>query len=196
MYQHDYVLKKIENEADNERWPIIGPQKGQVLVEAVRKFQPKRVLEVGTLVGYSTILMSQYLPQKAKIIAVEIDPQIARLARNNFSAAGISGRVELEIGDAREVIERLAGPFDLVFLDAAKEQYLQYLQSVEEKLSPNAVIVADNVKIFADTLSDYLQYVRRRGPYESETYDFGFDAVEVSRKKPPAVRKEKLAVNS
>lgn len=177
---HAEVLKEIEKRAGQNNWPIIGREKGRLLGEVVKKYQPKRVLEVGTLVGYSAILMSKHLPKGARIVTLEINPEIARIARENFGKAGISEMVALKVGDAIEIIPKLSGPFDLVFLDAAKEQYLRYLKLAEPKMPPQVVIVADNVKIFANQMTDYLDYVRAGGGYESQTYDFGSDAVEVS----------------
>lgn len=174
------ILKELESKAGENNWPIIGPEKGRLLGEVVKKYQPKRVLEVGTLVGYSAILISKHLPKGGKIVTLEINPEIAQVARDNFAKAGVSELVELKLGDALELIPKLSGPFDLVFLDAAKEQYLQYLKLAEAKMSPNAVVIADNVKIFARQMADFLEYVRESGKYESQIHDFGFDAVEVS----------------
>ncbi len=90
--------------------------------------------------------------------------------------------MEIRVGDAKQLISAVAGPIDLLFLDAAKEEYLAYLKLAEPLLAPKAVVVADNVKRFADAMRDYLEYVRKSGNYESECHDFGFDAVEVSRR--------------
>lgn len=176
--KQDEILKEIESKAKEEHWPIIGSKKGQVFAEVISKYHPKRVLEIGMLVGYSAILMSKFLDSNAKIITIEINPKIAEIAARNFKKAGIENMLEIKVGDALEILPKLSGPFDLVFLDAAKEQYLAYFKAVEKKLSPQAVVVADNVKIFAEAMSDYLEYVRKN--YQSQIYDFGFDAVEVS----------------
>lgn len=160
--------------------PIIGREKGAVLEKLVQENQPKLILEIGTLIGYSAILMGMHL-KKGRIISLEIDLQAADRARKNIEKAGLSAKVEIITGDAQETIPRLKGMFDMVFLDAAKSVYLPCLKLVEGKLSPEAVIVADNVKMFAQEMQDYLEYVRNSGKYKSKTVDFGFDAVEVSR---------------
>lgn len=176
------VLREIEEQAKHTFLPIIGPEKGKVLVDIVKKYQPKRILEVGTLVGYSTILMSQYLPRGRKIITIEINPQIAEVAKENFKRAGVDNLIDLKVGDALKIIPTLTGLFDLLFLDAAKEEYLNYLKLAEGKLSKNAIVVADNVGMFVNAMQDYLDYVRNSPKFESKTIDFGFDAVEVSLK--------------
>lgn len=178
----DRILADIEEQSKYTFLPIIGPQKGKILVDAVKKHRPKRILEVGTLVGYSAILISQHLSESGKITTIEINPQIAKIAKENFKNAGVEKIIDLKIGDAIDIIPTLASPFNLLFLDAAKEEYLQYLKLAESKLSKNAVVVADNVGMFVDAMSDYLDYVRNSVKYESRTIDFGFDAVEVSQR--------------
>jgi predicted O-methyltransferase YrrM len=88
----------------------------------------------------------------------------------------------LLIGPALELIPRLRGPFNMLFLDAAKDEYYRYLKASEPKLDDHAVVVADNVKKFEDELHDFLDYVRHSGKYRSRTFDFGTDAVELSEK--------------
>lgn len=182
MNKADQVLKEIEEQSKKIFLPIIGSQKGQILAHAIKKVEPKKVLEVGTLVGYSTILMAKHLPKGGKITTVEIGPQIANIAKQNFKKADVSQKIDLKIGDAQETVPTLKGPFDLVFLDAAKEEYLTYLKLTEPKLTSKAMVIADNVKIFADAMLDFLDYIRKSGKYKSQTFDFGQDAVEVSVK--------------
>lgn len=176
----DRILKEIEEETRKEFLPIIGPQKGKVLVDLIIKHQPKKILEVGTLIGYSAILMGEYLQKDGQIITIEIDPPDVRRAKENIKKAGMENRIQILIGDAVERIKELDGPFDLLFLDAEKEEYLAYLKAAENKLSSNAVIVADNAGVFAEEMKDYLTYVRNSKKYKSTTLDFGFDAVEVT----------------
>jgi predicted O-methyltransferase YrrM len=148
----------------------------------LKRYRPRQVLEIGTLVGYSSILMGQHLPKDGAITTVEIDRDRAALAREHFKEAGLSERISLLIGPALKVIPRLQGPFDMLFLDAAKDEYYRYLKASEPKLGEHAVVVADNVKMFEDQLHDFLDYVQGSGKYRSSTFDFGFDAVEVSER--------------
>ena len=176
------VLKGIERLAARYDLPIIGPEKGKVLVDILKRYRPRLVLEIGTLVGYSSILMGQYLPEDGAITTIEIDRDRAALAREHFREAGLSERISLLIGPALKVIPRLHGPFGMLFLDAAKEEYYSCLKACEPKLDEGAVVVADNVKMFGGQLHDFLDYVRNSGKYRSRTFDFGFDGVEVSER--------------
>lgn len=176
------ILSQIEALSEKHFLPIIGPAKGAVLTEAIRKFKPKRVLEVGTLIGYSAILMGKDLASDAELITIEIHRDEAELAEKNISQAAIPPKVQVLVGDAREIIPKLPGSFDMVFLDAEKNEYLQYLLLVENKLHMGSVVVADNAGIFADQMSDYLGYVRSSGRYKSRYLPFGGDGVEVSVK--------------
>jgi predicted O-methyltransferase YrrM len=183
------VLRRIELLAARQDLPIIGPEKGKVLVDVLKRYRPKRVLEIGTLVGYSSILMGQHLPEDGTITTIEIDRDRASLAREHFKEVGLSERITLLIGPALKVIPKLRGPFNMLFLDAAKDEYYRYLKASEPKLAEHAVVVADNVKMFQDQLHDFLDYVRDGGRYRSKTFDFGFDAVEVSEKTKRRIQK-------
>jgi len=178
----DAVLRGIEELSRTEFLPIIGTVKGKYLVDTVRRFKIKSVLEVGTLVGYSAILIASNLPREGKVVTIEIKPQSAKLARENILKAGMAGKIEVHTGNALTVIPRIKSRFDMVFVDAAKDEYLRYLKLSESKLVKGGVVFADNVKMFANEMQDYLDYVRNSGKYKSENIDVGFDAVEISTK--------------
>lgn len=180
MSKADRVLKEIEATTEKQFLPIIGPDKGQVLNKVIRKTKPKRILEIGTLIGYSTILMAKELDPDAHLVTIEIHDDGAKLARENIKKAGVRPKIEVIVGDAVRVIPKLTGKFDVVFIDAAKEEYFEYLKLVEKKLHKGSVIVADNVGISAGQMKDYLDYVRSSGKYTSEYMPFGEDGVEVS----------------
>jgi len=185
------VLEAIEKEAPREGWPIIGPTRGVILDEVVVKYKPSRILEVGTLVGYSAIRMGRHLKKEGRIVCVEVNQDMARSASLNFERAGLSGKIEVMVGDALEILPTLTDRFDMVFLDAVKEDYRAYLTSVERLLHKGSVVAADNVKSHAKEVMEYLDYVRNSGKYESvyresaDNYRYGTgrfeaDAVEVS----------------
>ena len=178
----DEVLRLIEQMSKKNFLPIIGPQKGKILTEEIRKLKPKRVLEVGTLIGYSAILMGKELDNKAEIVTIEIHRNEAELAGKNIVKANIQARVKIIAGDALPVIPTLIGQFDFAFIDAEKSEYFQYLTLAEDKLRKGAVIFADNALIFADQMSDYLDYVRNSGKYQSHFIQVGEDGVEISVK--------------
>jgi predicted O-methyltransferase YrrM len=140
----DEVLREIEEMAESEFWPIIRLDKGKVLAEVVRKVKPKKVLEVGTLIGCSAILIGKELDKKAMITTIEIHASEAKTAEENIKRSGIPPKVNVVVGDALKVLPRLKGRFDAVFIDADKTEYLQYLKLMEDKLHEGTVVVADN----------------------------------------------------
>lgn len=162
--------------------PIVGSEKGRVLVSIVEKTGPKRVLEVGTLIGYSAILMGEHLSSDSRLITIEIHEEEAKAAEANIRKAEISAKVDVLVGDALEILPKLTGKFDLVFIDATKEEYLQYLRLVEPKLHKGSVLVADNAGIFAEQMKDYLDYVRNSGKYRSTFVSVNEDGLEISEK--------------
>lgn len=163
MSEAERVLREIEEMARKGLLPhpIIGPRRGSILVRLIREHRPKRVLEIGTLVGYSTILMGKELDSDAYLITIEKDAESARKAIENIRRANIPPRVEVLVGDALEIIPRLEGMFDFVFIDAEKSEYLDYLLLIENKLRKGAVIVADNAR----HAPEFLDYVRYSGKY-------------------------------
>jgi predicted O-methyltransferase YrrM len=178
------VLEKIEALAKTQGGlPILGPRKGKLLADLVRRHKPRHILEVGTLIGYSAILMARELDPGARITCVEISPDNAAKARANFAEAGVADRIDIVVGPGTAVIPKLAGPFDFMFVDAHKDEYLDYLEAAEPKLTKTAVVVADNVGRFKREVGPFLERVRKGGGYTSETHDFGSDAVEVSHRR-------------
>ena len=178
----DAVLREIEKLSKRTYLPILGPEKGKHLVGTVKRFNVKNVLEVGTLIGYSAILIALNLPQEGRVVTMEMNPESARLAEENIQRAGLADKIEVHIGDALTVIPRMGGSFDMVFLDAAKDEYLEYLKLSEDKLMRGAVVFADNVKTPTHEMRDYLNYVRNSGRYRSDYVDMVFDGVEISTK--------------
>ena len=183
------ILREIEAIGKRSFIPSIGPVKGKILAEILKETRPKRILEVGALYGYSAILMAKNSPPKTEIISVEKNPEHVRIAMENIRRANMEGRIRVVEGDGRTELGKLSGIFDLIFLDAEKTQYFAYLKAVEKNLHKGSVIVADNVGIFKDQMQDYLEYVRKKGPYKSRTLetllefsDSTKDAMEISEK--------------
>lgn len=127
---------------------VSAPQ-GRFLALMVGISGARRVLEIGTLGGYSTIWMARALPAGGRLISLELDPKHAEVARRNLARAGVGDRVEIRVGPAldslRELARAPAAPIDLAFLDADKVEYADYLTGVVPLLSDRAVLVADNV---------------------------------------------------
>jgi len=186
----DTVLREIEEMGKKSFIPSIGPVKGKILAEIVRKHKPRKILEVGALYGYSAILIAKNSPANAEITSVEKDPEHAKITEQNVERARLEDQIKVIQGDAMEILRKLPGPFDLVFLDAEKTQYLDYLKAVEDKLHQGSVVVADNVGVFQDQMQNYLHYVRNTGRYRSRTIDTLLefsettkDAMEISEKR-------------
>jgi predicted O-methyltransferase YrrM len=190
------VLKSLERMGEKEFVPSIGPVKGKILSKIIRKHKAKTALEIGTLAGYSAILIASLLPndesrKKAVVTTIEIDKKTASIAMKNVQKAGFSDKIEIIIGDALEAIPKLDHKFDLLFLDAAKDEYLRYLKLAEQKnLHKNSIVVADNVGVSEQQMLDYLEYVRNSGFYMSMTIETELeytpgvkDAIEMSIKK-------------
>lgn len=178
----DKVLKKIEGVAKRQFLPIVGPKKGRVLAEVIREIKPKRILEVGTLIGYSAVLMAKELESDAHLTTIEIHANEAKLARENIRKAQVPPTIDVIIGDAIQVLPELSGKFDMVFIDADKREYRKYLRLVENRLHQGSVVIADNAGIFADQMKDYLDYVRFSGKYSSKYVAVGEDGLEISVK--------------
>ena len=190
------VLKSLERMGEKEFVPSIGPVKGKILSKIIRKHKAKTALEIGTLAGYSAILIASLLPndesrKKAVVTTIEIDKKTASIAMKNVQKAGFSDKIEIIIGDALEAIPKLDHKFDLLFLDAAKDEYLRYLKLAEQKnLHKGSIVVADNVGVSEKQMLDYLEYVRNSGFYKSKTIETELeytpgvkDAIEISIKK-------------
>lgn len=178
----DTVASEIEAATEKEFLPIVGPYKGKYLAEEVRRTKPMHVLEVGTLIGYSAILMGKEMQNGSEIVTIEIHRDEAQRAAENVLRANIPAKVTIITGNALDIIPTLRGQFDFAFIDAEKTEYLQYLKLAEPKLGKGAVVFADNAGIFATQMSDYLDYVRRSGKYRSRFIQVGDDGVEISIK--------------
>ena len=139
------LLEEIEQEALASYVPIIRKETQSLLKTLLTMLRPARVLEVGTAVGFSALLMSEYLPEDAHITTIEKYEKRIPIARQNFRRAGKEEQITLIEGDAMEVLRSLDGPFDFVFMDAAKGQYPHYLPEVLRLLTPGGVLMSDNV---------------------------------------------------
>jgi predicted O-methyltransferase YrrM len=165
------------------RWhiPVIGRTKGRVIRRLIDQHRPRRAVEIGSLLGYSAILIAGSLRPGGRLVCIEAHPYLAHVVADNIEEAGLARRVKVVAGDALRVLPLVRGRFDFVLLDAAKEDYLDYLRQLEPKLTRGAVVVADNTGVFRREVAPYLEYVRdTAGRYRSREYDFGDDAMEVS----------------
>ncbi|HMI98460.1 MAG TPA: class I SAM-dependent methyltransferase [Gaiellaceae bacterium] len=124
---------------------MVGRIEGQFLATLVRLRGARRILELGTFTGYSSISMASALPPDGSIITCDVDPKATTIARRYMDESGYGDRIEIRLGPALETIETLQGPFDLVFIDADKPNYKAYYEAVLPLLGENGLVIADNV---------------------------------------------------
>jgi caffeoyl-CoA O-methyltransferase len=147
----DEVLASTLERADQAGLPSIAvsAMHGRLLQVLTAAAGARRVLEVGTLAGYSTIHLARELPADGEVVTIERSPEHAEVARRNLDAAGLDARAEVRVGPALDVLAALidegAGPFDVVFIDADKAPYTEYLQAAVQLSRPGTIVVADNV---------------------------------------------------
>jgi caffeoyl-CoA O-methyltransferase len=141
----DALLERMEKLAADEGHPIADPEVAQLIRILVRSARPRRVLEVGTNIGYSVIVMGRECDRDVVVETIEIDHNILSKARGFVSEASLPCRVVFHEGAALDVIPRLTGPFDFVFIDCVKTEYQQYLDLLLPKLELGALIVCDNL---------------------------------------------------
>ena len=144
------------------------PGDAMLLRILVQSTGAKRGVEVGSATGYGALQMGVGFERNGgHLFTIDIDPDMVRTTRNNLKQAGLENTVTVIEGDALQVLPKLEGEFDFVFIDALKRDYLKYLQAIEPKLKPGAVVVADNVIQSAREMRDYLEYVQTSPKYET-----------------------------
>lgn len=139
------ILEQIEQEAIEAYVPIIRKEMQQFLKMLLAVKRPLRILEVGTAVGFSAILMAEYDPVHCEITTIENYEKRIHIARENFKRAGKEKQITLLEGDATEVLKTLEEPYDFIFMDAAKGQYIHFLPDIIRLLGEQGVLVSDNV---------------------------------------------------
>ncbi|GAB6181455.1 O-methyltransferase [Desulfotomaculum defluvii] len=144
--EKDKIFHEMEEEAKEKIVPIVEPEMGQLLYWLAFTKKSKRVLEVGTAIGYSTLWLAKaVLPLGGKITTMEINGPRAESANKYFKKAGVEGQIKLVFGDAREMLFTLKGPYDFIFLDAAKGKYIEFLDKCIELLEPGGLLVAEDI---------------------------------------------------
>lgn len=155
------LLDAIEAEAVRDYVPIIRKEMQSFLKMMLQLQQPRRILEVGTAVGFSAILMAEYNPKSCEITTIENYEKRIPIARENFKRAGKQDMIELLEGDATQVLKTLQEPFDFIFMDAAKGQYLNFLPDILRLLSPGGILISDNVLQDGDIVESRFAVTRR-----------------------------------
>lgn len=169
------VIEEIEKEALEAGVPIIRKETQSFLKTFLLMRKPGRILEVGTAVGFSAILMSRYMPRDGHITTIENYEKRIPVARENFKRAGQEERICLLEGDALEVMRTLEGPYDFIFMDAAKGQYIHYLPEVMRLLAPDGVLISDNVLQEGDLLESRFAVERRNRTIHSRMREYLYE---------------------
>jgi predicted O-methyltransferase YrrM len=141
----DVVLAEMEAQGAAEGIPIVVPETGALLHLLARACGARRVLEVGTAIGVSTLYLARALPEDGQVVSFEIDEARQSVARDYLERAGLLERVDLRLQDAREGLASLSGGFDLAFIDGVKAQYGDYLEAALPLLRPGGILAVDNV---------------------------------------------------
>ena len=155
------ILDTIEREALDSYVPIIRKEMQSFLKLLLAMQKPKRILEVGTAVGFSAILMAEYNPYPCEIVTIENYEKRIPIAQENFVRAGKENQITLIEGDATEVLKTLEEPFDLIFMDAAKGQYINFMPDILRLLKKDGVLVSDNVLQDGDIIESHFVVTRR-----------------------------------
>lgn len=155
------ICNLIEKEALNDNVPIIRKEMGNLLKVLIALKQPERILEVGTAVGYSSILMSENMPQNCRITTIENYEKRIPVAKNNFKRAGKEEVITLLEGDAMDILKELDGTYDFIFMDAAKGQYINFLPELLRLMPAGGLLISDNVLQEGDIVESRYGVTRR-----------------------------------
>lgn len=191
------LLYNLRKQAEEENVPIITKDTEKLMHVLLAMNQPKRILEIGTAIGYSAISFASFL-EHVEIVSLELRDIMYERALINIKQSGLSPKIQVIKGDAKEVLPSIEGPFDMVFIDAAKGHYKVFFDSVQSLLSNQAVIVSDNVlykgmtasnkllikrkRTIAKRMREYLKYISNHTKYDTAILPVG-DGISISVRK-------------
>lgn len=168
-------LDQIEREALETNVPIIRTQTQGLLRFLLALRKPMSILEVGCAIGFSALLMSEYAPGGCKITTIEKYDKRIPVARKNFERAGKEKEITLLEGDAADILKELTGPYDFIFMDAAKGQYVNFLPDTLRLLSPGGLLVSDNVLQDGDVMESRFAVTRRNRTIHSRMREYLYE---------------------
>ncbi len=168
-------LDELERYALQTQVPIIRKSTQQLLKFLLASARPERILEVGTAIGFSALLMSEYGPAGCRITTIEKYEKRILQARENFARAGRAEAITLLEGDAAELLPALQECYDMIFLDAAKGQYIHFLPDILRLLAPGGLLVSDNVLQDGDIIESRFAVTRRNRTIHSRMRDYLFE---------------------
>ncbi len=169
------ILDEIEKEAIETYVPIIRKEMQTFLKLILSIKKPLRILEVGTAVGFSAILMAEYNPAACQIVTIENYEKRIPIARENFKRAGKEEQITLLEGDAAEVLKTIEEPFDFIFMDAAKGQYIHFMPEVMRLLKKDGILISDNVLQDGDIIESRFVVTRRNRTIHKRMRDYLYE---------------------
>ncbi len=168
-------LNEIEDEAKKTNVPIIRTEMQSLLKFLLAMKRPASILEVGCAIGFSALLMSTYAPENCHITTIEKYEKRIPIARENFRRAGKEKEITLLEGDATDILKELSGPYDLIFMDAAKGQYIHFMPEVLRLLSVGGLLISDNVLQEGDIIESRYAVTRRDRTIHSRMRDYLYE---------------------
>ena len=166
------IVRTIEQEAIRDYVPIIRKESQSLLRVLLKIKKPGQVLEVGTAIGFSAILMGECLPENSHLTTIEKYEKRIPIAKENFKRAGMEDKITLLEGDAVEVLKGLEGPYDFIFMDAAKGQYIHFLPDILRLLSKGGILLSDNVLQDGDIIQSRFAVERRNRTIHSRMREY------------------------
>lgn len=151
------ILKKLRRETyqkTTQPHMISGYQQGRLLTIISKILQPKKILEIGTFTGYAALCMAEGLPENGKLITLDVNEDLAYIPKKYFAESEFSEKIDFRIQDAKEFLKKTDEVFDLVFIDADKENYVEYLKLIKPKIKSGSVVIFDNVLWYGKVLEE------------------------------------------
>ncbi|MDY4560409.1 MAG: O-methyltransferase [Peptostreptococcus porci] len=192
------LLKEMEIYAEDNSVPIIHKEVSELLKVILKIHKPKRILEIGCAIGYSSIFFADVLNNDVEIITTERNPIMLEKAYENIKKAGLSDKIKILVGDAEETLKDIDGDFDMVFIDAAKGQYKLFFDIVFDKVKNGGIVISDNIlykgmiasddfvvkrkKTIVKRMRDYLDYICHQEFLDTSIIPIG-DGVAISYKR-------------
>lgn len=168
-------LNEIEREAKETNVPIIRTQMQSLMKFLLAVHKPMSILEVGCAIGFSALLMSEYAPAGCRITTIEKYEKRIPIARENFKRAGREDSITLLEGDAADILKELTGTYDLIFMDAAKGQYIHFLPDILRLMPEGGLLVSDNVLQDGDIIESRFAVTRRNRTIHSRMRDYLYE---------------------
>ncbi len=198
LWEDKRELQELERRAHQKNIPIISRETANIIKSILTVKKPKLILEIGTAIGFSTLWMARYTDLDTEIVTIERNQKRFDEARKNIKEFGFNDKVTFKFGDAQEVVPYLRRKFNLVFVDAAKGQYLNLFKMIEENITNNGIIICDNIlyrglvrseekvdheiRTIVVNLRKFLIYLKNNQKFKTEIFDID-DGISISTRR-------------